>query len=43
MTPTYFLILMALFAVVCICGHWLYDGYKQDKKRQERLNAIKNR
>jgi hypothetical protein len=22
-------------------GRWLYDGHKQDKKRQERLNAIK--
>ena len=22
-------------------GRWLYDGYKQDKKRQERLDQIK--
>ena len=22
-------------------GRWLYDGIKQDKKRQERLNQIK--
>ena len=24
-----------------LVGRWLYDGHKQDKKRQERLNAIK--
>ena len=22
-------------------GRWLYDGHKQDKKKQERLNEIK--
>jgi len=33
MTPTYFITLMALFALVCIVGHWLYDGHQQDVER----------
>ena len=41
MTPTYFIILMLCFFGVMAVGHWLHDGYKQDKKRQERLNKIK--
>ena len=40
MTPTYFITLMALFALVCIVGHWLYDGHRQDveRDRQARLD-----
>ena len=41
MTPTYFIVLMALFGFVCIIGYWLFDGHRQDKKRQDRLNQIK--
>ena len=40
MTPTDFLILMALFAIVCIVGHWLYEGHREDveRDRQARLD-----
>jgi len=40
MTPTFFITLMALFALVCIVGHWLYDGHRQDveRDRQARLD-----
>ena len=41
MTPTFFIVLMLSFGAVCAIGLWLMDGYKQDKKRQERLNKIK--
>jgi hypothetical protein len=41
MTPTYFILLMLCFFGVTAVGYWLYDGYKQDKKKQERLNQIK--
>ena len=41
MTPTFFITLMLSFGTVCAIGLWLIDGYKQDKKRQERLDQIK--
>jgi len=34
-------IILAVPVSFFFVGHWLYDGYKQDKKRQERLNQIK--
>ena len=40
MTSTYFILLMLCFFGVMAVGHWLYDGYKQDKEieRQARLD-----
>ena len=43
MTPTFFITLMALFAVVCIVGHWLYDGHRQDVERDRQAKQIKEK
>jgi len=40
MTPTFFITLMLSFGALCAVGLWLFDGYKQDKEKQERLNQI---
>ena len=34
-------IILAVSVSFFFVGRWLYNGYKQDKKRQERLNQIK--
>ena len=34
-------IILAVPVSFFFVGRWLYDGHKQDKKRQERLNQIK--
>jgi len=41
MTPTYFLLLMLSFFCLIAAGLWLFEGYEQDKEKQERLNKIK--
>ena len=34
-------IILAVPVSFFFVGRWLYDGHKQDKKKQERLNQIK--
>ena len=34
-------IILGVLVSFFFVGRWLYDGHKQDKKRQEKLNAIK--